>query len=93
MLTWNDNEKKHNFLQHKENTEITKMPTTDGLKIMGKKVDLAVVFADIIRKGALPYEAENDNNKNSIKKDPLKRGQDISDIYILAELNAARRVQ
>ena len=42
--TRNDNEK---------NTEITKKPTIDGSKSMEKKL----VFADIIRRGALPDEA------------------------------------
>ena len=51
----NERERKHNFLQHKGNSNIKK-PYTEGSKSTGRKIDYAAVFADIIRRGALPEE-------------------------------------
>ena len=52
----NDSERKQHFLQHKEKHNNNKETYTNGSKSTGKKVDLAAVFADITRRGALPEE-------------------------------------
>ena len=52
-----NSERKQHFLQHKGNRSNNKKAYTDGSKSTGRIVSFATVFADIIRRGALPEEA------------------------------------
>ena len=55
--TWHDSEKTQSFLQDKEKYGNNKKAHTDGLNIMGRKVGFAALFADIVKREALPNEA------------------------------------
>ena len=48
--------KKQHFFQHKENYSNNKETYTDESKSTGRELGFAAVFADIIRRGALPEE-------------------------------------
>ena len=68
----NERERKHNFLQHKGNSNIKK-PYTEGSKSTGRKVGFVAVFADFTRSSIHPH-SWNNSNKNSIEREPQKMG-------------------
>ena len=76
-----NSERKQDFLKHTK-------AYTERSKRTGRKASFLAVFLDIIRREALPEEAEITVKRIAMREIKKKRGHEVSNIYRLAEFNA-----